>query len=83
MAKYTISANTKVYIAWMAKVKAWLVFQMQFQSLALHLRFVQKRSGRVCATIPQAPHVASTYPDPESHRKHSGEPVQLQKKCTR
>lgn len=51
----------KAYIIWMAKVKEQLQYQMQFQSLALHLRTVQMCCWLVFTTIPQALHVASTY----------------------
>lgn len=47
----------------MAKVKEQLEYQMQFQSLALHLRVVQMCCWHVFTTVLQVLHVASTYLD--------------------
>lgn len=47
----------------MAKAKEQLEYQMQFWSLALHLRTVQMCCWHVFTTAPQALHVASTYLD--------------------
>lgn len=47
----------------MAKVKEQLEYQMQFQSLALHLRVVQMCCWHVFTTVLQVLHVSSTYLD--------------------
>lgn len=53
----------------MAKVKEQLEYQMQFQSLALHLRVVQMCCWHVFTTAPLALHVASTYLDLQTLQK--------------
>lgn len=58
LAKCSISAKYKVVTVQKAKAKELLILQMWFQSLAPHLRIVQKCFGCTNTTIPKTLHVA-------------------------